>query len=129
MDFLAFFTVGFVAFLFSLWFKTTDLCKSCVDVMYMARYGVYAVRCEHCNRWSTLLKSLRAESSHTQYNYDGEWFKKKNPNRPQLLCCCCAEMHHDYWDDMWSDYISSTTGYSYNNGKPTQKIRCKHVQA
>lgn len=125
---LFFFIVGFVAFLISLWFKTTDCFKALADTLYMTRYGVYALRCEHCNRWSTLLHStVRAEESRTSYNYDGKWFSKANPNRPQLLCCCCSEQHHDYWDEMWSDYIGSTTGYSYNNGEPTHKSRCKHV--
>lgn len=59
-------------------------------------------RCERC----ATIFGLELESSRTLYNFDGDWFSPKNPNRPQLLCRCCAEEHHDYWDGMWADYNS-----------------------
>lgn len=54
-------------------------------------------RCEHCKT----MKGLGYEDSRTMYPWNGEG---KNPNAPWLLCKRCAEMHHDYWDDMWDEY-------------------------
>jgi len=120
-----FFIAGFLLFVTVLWFKTTECYKALVDSYEMTRYGVYRLNCEHCGRWETALKStVRMENSRTCYNYDGKWESKDNPNRPQLLCCCCADNHQEYWDEMWTDYYVSTTGYSPGYEK---RSRCKHV--
>lgn len=60
-------------------------------------------RCEYCKSWT----GLQLESSHTMYNFDGEWFDPKNPNRPVFLCRCCAEQHEEFWDEQWRDYYNS----------------------
>jgi hypothetical protein len=30
-----------------------------------------------------------------------------DPNRCRALCPDCADVHHEYWDEMWADYNSS----------------------
>ena len=57
-------------------------------------------RCEYCQAMFDLDK----EDSRTMYCWNGEG---EDPNRPVLLCKQCAKMHHEYWDDMWSDYYGS----------------------
>jgi len=59
-------------------------------------------RCEICGT----IKNLKLEGSRTMYCFEGDWDDLKNPNRPKLLCSCCAEEHHDYWNDMWSEYYN-----------------------
>lgn len=48
---------------------------------------------------------VKPESSRTMYHWDG---KGEDPNRCRWLCRPCAKMHHEHWDDMWSN----VPGYS-----------------
>lgn len=123
---LSLFVFSFVVSFAFFCFKTTQCYRALSDSYKMTYYGVYRLSCEHCNRLETVLKStVRLEYSRTCYNYDGKLESKNNPNRPKLLCCCCADDYHDYWDEMWTDYYSSTTGYNPGYEKNT---RCTHVK-
>jgi hypothetical protein len=64
-----------------------------------ARYEIEPL-CEFCGEYN----GLRLESSRTSYHWDGEFDSPKDPNRDKLLCRKCAQMHHKFWDDMWTQY-------------------------
>lgn len=97
MELIVAFVLGFSAY-----FAREVIKKSFPD--HWEAFFVWDIwpRCERC----ATIRGLQLESSCTMYNFDGDWFDPKNPNRPQLLCRCCAEEHHDYWDEMWADYNS-----------------------
>lgn len=65
-----------------------------------------APTCEHCKT----IFGLKLEDSRTQYPgktiWDDGYEPHKDPNRPSLLCRMCADLHHEYWDDMWKEYYS-----------------------
>lgn len=44
---------------------------------------------------------VELESSRTFYHWDGTG---EDPNADVPLCRDCARMHHEYWDEMWSEY-------------------------
>lgn len=58
--------------------------------------------CEQCGS----SEGVEAESSRTQYHFDGEIGSPEDPNRDIRYCRACAKEHHEYWDSMWSDYYS-----------------------
>lgn len=56
--------------------------------------------CQACNNGD----GCEPECARTRYHWDG---KGDNPNRYQVLCRECAELHHEYWDEMWREYYAS----------------------
>lgn len=56
--------------------------------------------CEFCSEH----EGLRLESSRTAYDWNGVFDSPKDPNRDKLLCRRCSELHHKFWDYMWTQY-------------------------
>lgn len=60
-------------------------------------------KCEYCGT----IWGLELEASRTMYSvdyYSPTYHVRNDPNRSRFLCRCCAQQHHEYWDEMWSDY-------------------------
>ncbi len=66
---------------------------------------VYNFALNECLRCGTTKREhgVEAESSRTCYHHDHDG---EDPNAPIMLCRPCAKMHHEEWDERWSEYYS-----------------------
>lgn len=51
--------------------------------------------------------SVEMENARTAYHFEGLLGSPDDPNRPIPLCRACAKEHHEYWDEMWTEYQRS----------------------
>jgi len=65
--------------------------------------------CEYCG----CPYGVFLEDSRTAYEYPDRTryqiiadIQLPDPNAPLALCRDCAEEHHEFWDDMWTEYYS-----------------------
>jgi hypothetical protein len=83
--------------------RATDLPPGLIHILrelWSLGVAAGARGCERCNNPD----GCEPESADTSYHWDGEG---ENPNRYQVLCRDCAQMHHEYWDEMWREYYAS----------------------
>ena len=65
---------------------------------------VVRLRCLICQH----AEGVEMEDSRTAYHWEGDG---DDPNAAIPLCRACAEQHHEYWNDMWSEYRHSVLPY------------------
>jgi hypothetical protein len=72
-----------------------ECCGSTEDVKLEDSRTCYARSPPRLNQWQILLLDDPLDPP-----------MPPDPNAPIPLCRDCAEMHHTYWDEMWSDYYN-----------------------